>query len=166
MRAVRLWSIRHARFMNGLYRVFEPGIRLMAPLFRLIGYKRVERPVAAVEKAVKGFLFDCKMCGMCALSHTGMSCPMNCPKTLRNGPCGGVRQDGNCEVVPTMPCVWVKAWEGAQAMGKPDAMAALMKPADQTMKGSSSWLRVVRDGASGAVLREAGGVAPPPAGDK
>ena len=50
--------------------------------------------------AVKGLLFDCRMCGQCVLSSTGMSCPMNCPKSLRNGPCGGVRADGNCEVKP------------------------------------------------------------------
>ena len=165
MRAVRLWSIRHARFMNGVYRVFEPCIVLLAPVFRLIGYKRVEKPVAAVERVVKGFLFDCQMCGMCALSHTGMSCPMNCPKNLRNGPCGGVRQDGNCEVIPDMPCVWVKAWEGAQAMGDPDKIAAIMFPADHVLKDTSSWLKVVRDGTSGAVLREAGEAPEEPAAD-
>ena len=57
-----------------------------------IGYQRLERPVAVVERAVKGLLFDCRMCGRCVLSSTGMSCPMNCPKQLRNGPCGGVRE--------------------------------------------------------------------------
>jgi hypothetical protein len=30
---------------------------------------------AAVERVVKGFLFDCQMCGQCALSSTGMSDP-------------------------------------------------------------------------------------------
>ena len=39
---------------------------------------------------------------------------MNCPKQLRNGPCGGVRADGNCEVKPEMRCVWVEAWRGAE----------------------------------------------------
>ena len=38
------------------------------------------------------------MCGQCVLHSTGMTCPMTCPKTLRNGPCGGVREDGDCEV--------------------------------------------------------------------
>ena len=53
------------------------------------------------------------MCGQCVLHSTGMTCPMNCPKTLRNGPCGGVRPDGHCEVKPEMRCVWVKAVERA-----------------------------------------------------
>ena len=75
-------------------------------------------PVKFVEKRVKGFMFDCRMCGQCVLSSTGMSCPMNCPKQLRNGPCGGVRANGNCEVEPDMPCVWVKAWEGSQQHGQ------------------------------------------------
>jgi hypothetical protein len=72
-------------------------------------------PITFVEKHVKGLIFDCRMCGQCVLSSTGMSCPMNCPKQLRNGPCGGVRANGNCEVEPDMPCVWVQAWEGLAA---------------------------------------------------
>ncbi len=87
----------------------------MHGLFRALGYERVERPVAGVEKVVKGLLFDCRMCGQCVLSSTGMSCPMNCPKTLRNGPCGGVRDNGNCEVKPDMHCVWVEAYRGSRA---------------------------------------------------
>ena len=109
MYAVRQWSVRHARGLNNFYRRFERMLVRMDGLFRALGYERVERPVAAVEKGVKGFLFDCRMCGQCVLSSTGMACPMNCPKTLRNGPCGGVRADGNCEVKPEMKCVWVEA---------------------------------------------------------
>ena len=36
---------------------------------------------------------------------------MNCPGQLRNGPCGGVRLNGKCEVKPEMDCVWVKGYE-------------------------------------------------------
>ena len=63
----------------------------------------------------KRLLVDCKMCGQCVLSSTGMACPTNCAKQMRNGPCGGVRADGTCEVNPAMRCVWVEATDGTEA---------------------------------------------------
>ena len=60
---------------------------------------------AKLEHIVKGQVWDCRMCGTCVLHSTGMTCPMTCPKTLRNGPCGGVRENGHCEVKPEMRCV-------------------------------------------------------------
>ncbi len=146
MYTVRLWSVRHARGLNAFYRAFEGTLKRLHGLFLAIGYERMERPVAAAEKAVKGVLFDCRMCGQCVLSSTGMSCPMNCPKTLRNGPCGGVRADGNCEVKPQMRCVWVEAYRGSLAI--PDGVEAMRQiqfAVDQRQQGRSSWLRVVRE---------------------
>lgn len=148
MYAVRRFSVRHARRFEMLYGVFARMIFRLDPLFRRIGYTRLERPVAAVESAVKSALFDCQMCGRCALSSTGMSCPMNCPKTLRNGPCGGVRPNGNCEVKPDMRCVWVEAWAGSRQMRAGDAIGQVQKPVNHSLKGSSSWLRVVREHAA------------------
>ncbi|HEV8390592.1 MAG TPA: methylenetetrahydrofolate reductase C-terminal domain-containing protein, partial [Dongiaceae bacterium] len=107
MYSVRLWSVRHAKGLNAFYRAFEKALIALHPLWNKIGYERLEKPFENLEKATKGFLFDCQMCGQCALSSTGMSCPMNCPKNLRNGPCGGVRDNGHCEVKPEMKCVWV-----------------------------------------------------------
>ena len=104
MYAIRLWSVRHSRGLEAFYQGFENIVVALDPVWRFLGYDRIEKPVAAVEKLVKGVLFDCQMCGMCALSQTGMSCPMNCPKQLRHGPCGGVRPDGHCEVKPAMRC--------------------------------------------------------------
>jgi hypothetical protein len=150
MYAVRQWSVRHARGMNAFYRSFEALLLRLHPMFRAIGYERLERPVAAVEKVIKKTLFDCRMCGQCVLSSTGMSCPMNCPKTLRNGPCGGVRADGNCEVKPGMKCVWVEAYKGSERI--PNGVAAMREvqfAVDQRQQGRSSWLRVVRDKSSG-----------------
>jgi hypothetical protein len=116
------------------------------PLFQRIGYRRIERPVAIVERQLKSLLFDCKMCGRCVLSSTGMSCPMNCPKQLRNGPCGGVRANGNCEVRPEMRCVWVEAWHGAERIpGGLDAIQQLQPPVDRRLEGTSAWLRTVRE---------------------
>jgi hypothetical protein len=149
MYAVRQWSVRHARGMNAFYQRLEALLLRLHPLFRAIGYERLERPVAAVEKVIKKTLFDCRMCGQCVLSSTGMSCPMNCPKTLRNGPCGGVRANGNCEVRPEMKCVWVEAYKGSERI--PNGVAAMREvqfAVDQRQQGKSSWLRVVRDKSS------------------
>jgi hypothetical protein len=151
MYQVRLWSTRHARGLETLYQALERALVALDPLWRRIGYERLERPVAAVEKFAKGLLFDCQMCGQCALSDTGMSCPMNCPKTMRNGPCGGVRADGFCEVKPSMRCVWVEAWDGSQRMRRGrDAIRAVRPAVDRRLAGISSWLRVAREKAARA----------------
>src|SRR5215510_5361741 len=131
--------------MNTFYRGFEAVLVAVHPLFKLIGYERLERPVAAVERGVKGLLFHCRMCGQCILSSTGMSCPMNCPKSLRNGPCGGVRANGHCEVRPEMKCVWVAAWEGSRHMAVGANILSLQPPVDHRLWGRSSWMRVARE---------------------
>ena len=146
MYQVRLCSVRHARGLNAFYRGFERVLVRMHGVLRAVGYERSERPVAAVERAVKGLLFDCRMCGQCVLSSTGMSCPMNCPKSLRNGPCGGVRADGNCEVKPQMRCVWVEAYRGSALIpGGIESMRQVQFAVDQRCQGRSSWLRVARE---------------------
>ncbi len=142
--ALRFWSVRHARQLEWLYAAFQRGLLASAPWMRKIGFERIERPVAAAERVIKGALFDCRMCGQCILSSTGMSCPMNCPKGMRNGPCGGVRANGHCEVYPEMPCVWVKAWEGSQAMAGGERIRHVQPAVDHRLKGRSSWLAVSR----------------------
>jgi Methylene-tetrahydrofolate reductase C terminal len=142
---IKYWSIRHSGLLEKLYNGFEMALFMAAPLFKAIGHERLEKPMAALERGVKGALFDCRMCGKCALSSTGMSCSMNCPKQLRNGPCGGVRANGNCEVIADMPCVWVKAWEGSRNMAGGDKILDVQKPVDQSIKETSTWLRVVRE---------------------
>lgn len=145
---VRLWAVRNSRLLERVYSLFADAFLLLHPLWKAVGYDRVERPVTFVERHVKGFLFDCRMCGQCALSSTGMSCPMNCPKQLRNGPCGGVRANGNCEVEPDMPCVWVQAWNGSRNMASGDAIMKVQKPVNQSLRETSSWLRVTAEAAA------------------
>ena len=145
MYTLRKWSVRNARLLEGIYSLVEKTLLFAAPLLDKIGHSTLEKPVASVEKVIKGALFDCQMCGQCALSSTGMSCPMNCPKSIRNGPCGGVRADGYCEVKPEMRCVWVEGWEGAQRMKNGDAISTVQFAVDYQIKGKSSWLRVVRE---------------------
>ncbi len=146
MYSVRLWSVRHARGLARFYAFFESAMVKLAPLWSAIGHQRLDRPVAATERVVKGLLFDCKMCGQCVLSSTGMSCPMNCPKQLRNGPCGGVRANGHCEVKPEMRCVWLEAFRGAERIpGGLDKLRVVQPAVDRRIEGTSAWLRVVRE---------------------
>jgi hypothetical protein len=143
--------VRHSRGLNSFYRHFESWLVKLNPLWKFIGYRRLERPMAALERNLKGLLFDCRMCGQCMLSSSGMSCPMNCPKNLRNGPCGGVRANGHCEVHPEMRCVWVEAVAGSMRIpGGRDAMSEVQVAIDRRLQGSSSWLRVVRERSGGA----------------
>lgn len=144
MYTIRKWSVRHARFLESFYRCFANVMDALHPLWKTIGYERLDKPVSRIEKLVKGLLFDCNMCGHCVLSSTGMACPMNCPKQMRNGPCGGVRADGNCEVKPLMPCVWVQAYRGSRSMRGGNDIKVLQSPLDWSSKDTSAWLREVR----------------------
>lgn len=96
--------------------------------------------VTAFEALCKRPVFDCRMCGQCILSYKGLTCPMRCPKNLRNGPCGGVRQDGNCEVYADQPCVHLLGWRRAQAVGAGERWGLLQPAIDQRLVGTSSWL--------------------------
>lgn len=143
MRSLALWSVRHAR---GLSRLYALGLRLapwMAPLARRVGAERFGRWLQPLERGAKGLLFDCHMCGQCVLSHTGMACPMNCAKQLRNGPCGGVRPDGGCEVKPEMRCVWLEASDGRQRASGSRA-SAWLPPLDRRQSRRSTWLQVIQ----------------------
>jgi len=123
----RAYTASH-RLLSGLRRWMKPG-------------GRAERAMIRIETITKGPLFDCKMCGQCVLHSTGMTCPMTCPKHLRNGPCGGVRVDGRCEIDPDMLCVWLLAWERSKRMPVfgSDILHA-MRPLDHRLSGTSAWI--------------------------
>ena len=101
------------------------------------------KPLALIEHAVKGPVFGCQMCGQCVLHSTGLTCPMNCPKQLRNGPCGGVRPDGGCEVKPEMRCVWLKGYERSQKLPWREEFDHLRPPVDNRLWNTSSWANLV-----------------------
>lgn len=145
MYQVRQWSVRNARLLEWLYDHFEDLLLALHPLWLWLGYDRVERSIRRLECRVKSLLFDCRMCGNCVLGKTGMSCPMNCPKELRNGPCGGVHEAGYCEIEPDLRCVWVDAVEGAARMRDSSGLQVIQPPLAQSHRGASSWLREVRE---------------------
>jgi hypothetical protein len=145
MHRMRSWSVRHARWLKMLYAGFEAVLVWFDPLLRRIGYERLDGAFTAVEKVTKGWMLDSQNCGQCIVGFTGLACPMNCPKKLRNGPCGGVRADGSCEVDSEVTCVWVLAWEGNKRFrenGYP--IQKVQPPVDNQLIGKSAWLREVR----------------------
>ena len=120
--------------------------------------------LAKLEHAVKRPVWGCRMCGQCVLHSTGMTCPMTCPKTLRNGPCGGVREDGACEVRPEMRCVWLKGYERSQGLpllprSWRDDFGHLRPPVDNRLQGTSAWRNLAsgRDRELPAGWRRSGG---------
>lgn len=95
------------------------------------------------ENAVKKPAFKCQECGECILSTTAFTCPMRCPKELRNGPCGGTRPNGHCEAFPERPCIWHLIYTRAQKLGRTEMLVAVQKPHDQRLKGTSAWFNML-----------------------
>lgn len=138
------WFQDHPVLLERAYRFTEALIRRLDPVLRRIGFSRLAGLFEWGERVTKGPLFDCQMCGMCNLRGTGMTCPMTCPKNLRNGPCGGVRANGKCEVKPEMDCIWVLAWERAANMETYGAkILDVHPPLDRSLIGTSAWLNML-----------------------
>ena len=130
----------HPQPLALIWRVFEAALRKLRRPFERMGPDRASRWVRPFEDVVKRPLFDCQMCGQCILHSTGMTCPMTCPKQLRNGPCGGVRLDGKCEVEPSLNCVWVDAVARSERSSYRDDLGRLNPPVDWRLQGSASWV--------------------------
>ena len=99
--------------------------------------------LAPLEHVVKEPMFGCHMCGQCILHSTGLTCPMECPKNLRNGPCGGVGLDGSCEVDRSMTCVWFNAINRSAKLPWQEEIYQRNPPVDWQLKGDSSWINTV-----------------------
>lgn len=144
MVTLRRWLQDHPAILEWAYVLTARALRAVHPLLSRVDQARWEPLFEAGERATKEPLFDCRMCGMCVLHSTGMTCPMTCPKELRNGPCGGVRPDGRCEVKPEMDCVWVLAWERSARMRRyGEAIMDIQPPVDYALQGSSAWINML-----------------------
>ena len=108
------------------------------------------RTVDKFEHFVKTILFDCSDCGQCIVRSCGMVCPMQCPKQMRNGPCGGA-MDGKCEVDPNHPCVWQTIYDRANTLGMEKKLERINPNVDWRIWGTPAILnfvtgRVTKDG--------------------
>jgi len=137
------WMKNHPRMLEHAYAFSKRAFYVIYPLMKKANPRLAERVVLHGEKAIKQWLFNCQMCGQCILHSTGMTCPMNCPKNLRNGPCGGVRANGHCEVIPNRMCIWVQAWERNQHMTLyVNEMQTIQPPVNRALQHTASWVNM------------------------
>lgn len=102
------------------------------------------RLLARVELLVKGPLFGCRMCGNCLLQETAFICPMECPKGMRNGPCGGVTPEKNCYVDETRKCIWYAIYNRSLKTGREDKLLEVLPPLDWSKAGTETWGDVIK----------------------
>ncbi len=121
---------------------FTPGRRWQPPFLPFKREPFGRRMLATVERAVKGPLFGCRMCGNCLLQETAFICSMECPKGIRNGPCGGSSEQG-CYVDETRPCIWYQIYDRAFKMGREEKLLEVLPPLDWDKVGTETWADVV-----------------------
>jgi hypothetical protein len=138
------WLRDHPRFLERLYLATRWIFMRLDPLIRRFGYRRAAGWISPPEEFLKKLVFDCRMCGQCILHSTGMTCSMTCPKNLRNGPCGGVRLNGHCEVYPERPCIWVQAYEHSLRMPiYGSELIQIQPPVNRQLEGTSAWINML-----------------------
>ncbi|HUU50734.1 MAG TPA: methylenetetrahydrofolate reductase C-terminal domain-containing protein [Nitrospinota bacterium] len=88
------------------------------------------------------FVERCSACGNCYLGETTGICPITCcPKTILNGPCGGV-EEGKCEVDPNMDCIWIQIYERLKEKGELDKMKKIKSPRKYHLKKNPNSLTI------------------------
>ncbi len=115
--------------------ILTPGRRWQPIFYPFKKDKFGNRLLIQLEMLYKGPLWGCRQCGNCVLQETAFICPMECPKGLRNGPCGGSTPD-NCYVDETRPCIWYKIYERAFEMGREELLMEVLPPLDWDLVGS------------------------------
>ncbi len=88
----------------------------------------------------------CAACGDCVLGETFGLCPVSrCAKSLMNGPCGGTRDTGKCELNEDVDCVWGKIVERAKSLDRLEELANVRKAKDWSGSGHGGVKRVLRE---------------------
>ena len=88
----------------------------------------------------------CAACGDCVLGETFGYCPIaRCAKSLLNGPCGGTRKNGKCEVNEDVDCVWKLIVERADQRGQLESLSKLKKAKNWSNSGHGGPKRVIRE---------------------
>jgi hypothetical protein len=88
----------------------------------------------------------CQACGDCVLGETFGLCPVaRCAKSLLNGPCGGTRKNGKCEVDENLDCVWNLIVERAVKWGRLESLLRVREPKDWSNSHHGGPKRMLRE---------------------
>lgn len=88
----------------------------------------------------------CAACGDCVLGETFGLCPIaRCAKSLLNGPCGGTRKTGKCEVTEDVDCIWNLIVERADARGQLESLANVKQTKNWSNSRHGGPKRVIRE---------------------
>jgi methylenetetrahydrofolate reductase (NADPH) len=82
---------------------------------------------------------------------------MECPKGLRNGPCGGSTSE-YCYVDKTRPCIWYKIYERSFRLGQDELLLEVLPPLDWEKVGQDTWRDIFRNIAKIGLKKVAGGL--------
>jgi methylenetetrahydrofolate reductase (NADPH) len=80
---------------------------------------------------------------------------MECPKGLRNGPCGGSTPE-SCYVDKSRPCIWYRIYDRSFKMGRQEKLMEVLPPLDWEKVGTETWgdvLAQVRKVGASTVVR-------------
>ncbi len=87
------------------------------------------------RRLTKKILAGCKSCSYCRLPLTNYICPETCPKGMSNGPCGGSKANGACEL-GQIECIHAKRMRLAAWLNDYESLEdCYVKPATRKGRG-------------------------------
>jgi ferredoxin len=113
------------------------GAGLMADEFPSIPmFPALDTMFLGIDRDVGFYEERCRSCGTCLLGDTGGICPVTrCSKGVLNGPCGGTREDGSCELAGGIHCAWHDIHERLKGQGRLSQLLIFRPPMEWVDRG-------------------------------
>ncbi len=123
------------------------GVQAVAERFPdLPVYPAVNTRMLGIREEPGLWMARCAACGDCVLGETFGLCPVaRCAKSLQNGPCGGTRAGGKCEVDENTDCVWHLIVERAKSRGALEPLGGVRPPKDWAGSRHGGPQRILRE---------------------
>jgi hypothetical protein len=134
------------------------GAGLMADAFPALPlFPALDTMFIGVDVDVGYYEERCRSCGSCVLGDTGGICPVTrCSKGSLNGPCGGTREDGSCELAGGVHCAWNDIHERLKKQGRLSQMLIVRPPMEWVDRGPRVLVQKGYEGRYPAAPRKAG----------